>query len=339
MDTDGISFHVGAMYSNQEISLRLNVGNAGGIRISVGAEGRTRRLVLLTSVPQARQARENPYHDRVEGNVLTYTGTGRQGDQELSGTNQRICEQKDNPFPIYGFLLTGSRRDAKLGPKRWKFLGLLEYLRYYQEIQVDTGMVQRATWMFEMRIHEEPTQVVVESDATLALGLAANRQAYGLEEADREIAVSVQGGIHSPGIADALQVELVRKRLLAYSPEQFEHLIRDVLINTGFRDVAVTRYSQDGGIDVNGLLSSEIWPVADLLVQVQAKRWLHTVGRRDVAELRGSLSPFARGCLVTTSQFSKAALLEASEPGKNPITLVSGSNLASIILRANFQIQ
>jgi len=311
MDTDAGSFHVGAMYSNQEISSRLNVGNAGGIRVSVGPESRIRRLVLLTSVPQARQARENPYHDRVEGDVLTYTGTGRKGDQELSGTNQRIGEQKDNPFPIYGFLLTGSRRDAKLGPKRWRFLGLLEYLRHYQELQVDTGMVQRATWMFEMRIHEQPTQVVVESDAPLALSLAANRQAYGLEDADREIAVAVRDDAPNAGVAHALQVELVRKRLLAYSPERFEHLIKDVLINAGFREVSVTRYSQDGGIDITGLLSSEIWPITDLLVQVQAKRWLHTVGRRDVAELRGSLSPFARGCLVTTSQFSKAALLEA----------------------------
>jgi hypothetical protein len=33
--------------------------------------------VLMTSVPLARKAKENPYHDRIENGILTYTAAGR----------------------------------------------------------------------------------------------------------------------------------------------------------------------------------------------------------------------------------------------------------------------
>jgi restriction endonuclease Mrr len=76
-----------------------------------------------------------------------------------------------------------------------------------------------------------------------------------------------------------------------------------------------------------------MWPLENLLLQVQAKRWLHSVGRKEVAELRGSLQPFARGAVVTTSHFSKAAIREASEPGKNPIVLLDGQRFATLVSR------
>jgi restriction endonuclease Mrr len=121
-------------------------------------------------------------------------------------------------------------------------------------------------------------------------------------------------------------------RLLALSPQEFEHFIHKVLIGTGFENVIVTRHSQDGGIDVNAHASQAMWPIRNMLVQVQAKRWLHTVGRKEVAELRGSLQPFARGAVVTTSHFSRAAITEAQEAGKNPIVLVDGYSFATIAL-------
>ena len=75
-----------------------------------------------------------------------------------------------------------------------------------------------------------------------------------------------------------------------------------------------------------------MWALGDCRVQVQAKRWIHTVGRKEVAELGGSLRPFARGTIITTSHFSKAALAEASERGKNPIHLVDGFELSRTII-------
>ena len=98
-----------------------------------------------------------------------------------------------------------------------------------------------------------------------------------------------------------------------------------------FSEWKLLKYSQDGGIDVNARPGQRSWPISHLLVQLQAKRWLHTVGRKEVAELRGSLQPHAAGCIVTTSHYSRAALTEAAAPGKVPISLIDGYELASLV--------
>ena len=40
----------------------------------------------------------------------------------------------------------------------------------------------------------------------------------------------------------------------------------------------------DGGVDVNARAGARNWLFESTLVQVQAKRWLHSVGRKEVAE-------------------------------------------------------
>jgi restriction endonuclease Mrr len=89
---------------------------------------------------------------------------------------------------------------------------------------------------------------------------------------------------------------------------------------------------------VNAYAGPGMWAIEDLLIQTQAKRWLHTVGRKDVAELRGSLEPRARGTVVTTSHFSKAAILEAAASGKAPIVLVDGYSLARLARKAGVNV-
>jgi hypothetical protein len=286
----------------------------------------------MTSVPNARQAKENPYHDRIEGEILVYTGAGREGDQTLAGVNKRIPQQLSAPFPIYGFIILSSRRDRAVGHKRWQFLGLLEYLRHYQETQVDARGQLRQAWIFEFRMHAKPELVPVEHDDVISSQLIAEaRKRFRSEVEDREI-VSASAEASSESEREvATRIEEVRSRLLGVAPERFEHLIKDLLAKSGFEQVSVTKYSQDGGVDVNASAGREMWPLRGLHLQVQAKRWLHTVGRKDVAELRGSLQPFARGAVVTTSHFSRAAMLEANESGKNPIVLVDGYQFAFVV--------
>jgi hypothetical protein len=70
-------FRVGETNTHEEVYRRLKVGNAGGIRPCIGDDGQIRRLVVMTSEPSARILRENPYHDRVEGNGLADDATLR----------------------------------------------------------------------------------------------------------------------------------------------------------------------------------------------------------------------------------------------------------------------
>jgi hypothetical protein len=43
--------------------------------------------------------------------------------------------------------------------------------------------------------------------------------------------------------------------------------------------------------------------------------------------------------VITTSHFSKAAINEAGEPGKNPITLVDGFRWFKVVLDEQFELQ
>ena len=129
----------------------------------------------------------------------------------------------------------------------------------------------------------------------------------------------------------------MRARLLGVAPQRFEYVIRDLLTVTGFEKVTVTKYSQDWGIDLNAHAGKSMWPVQDMLIQLQAKRWLHSVGRKEVAELRGSLQPHARGAIVTTSHYSRAAIQEAADAGKSPVVLIDGYRLASLFIRHRLQ--
>ena len=327
-----IAFSPADVYTHEEIYRSLGVGNAGGIRFSIDSNGRIQRAVLLTSVPTGRISGENPYHDRVEGDVLVYTGAGQEGNQALGGTNKRILEQAAEMFPVYCFQLLGSRRNKDIGPKRWRFLGLLGYLRHYKETQIDIRGISREVWIFEFRVHSTFERVSPDFDRQLMVDLVAEEDRNHASDADeRELGHPTAIVDSGNGQPDPVEMERVRSRMLALPPDRFEHLVKDVLMASGFMDVHVTRYCQDGGIDVNAIVGKTMWPLRGLLIQIQAKRWLHTVGRKEVADLRGSLQPHARGAVVTTSQFSKAALGEASDGGKHPIVLVDGFEFARVV--------
>jgi hypothetical protein len=253
----------------------------------------------------------------------------------LGGRNKRLLEQASTLFPVYGFLLLGSRRSKTLGPRRWQFLGLLNYIRHYKETQVDVRANSRQVCVFEFRILSAFKTISPEHDMRLMAQLVAEQERMQPSIEDDRILSRPKPAIPmSPQGPDPVETERIRSRMLLLPPERFEHLVRDVLQWSGFADVHVTRYSQDGGIDVNAIAGHNMWPIRNLFIQIQAKRWLHTVGRKEVAELRGSLLPHARGAVVTTSQFSKAAVTEAGDAGKQPIVLVDGYDFASIVSAA-----
>ncbi len=323
---------VGQLYANDEIFTSLQVGNAGGIRFSVQNKAVV-RAVIMTSVQDYNAVSENPYHDRLESGILTYTAAGKIGEQTLAGMNRRVIEQKQFTFPIHGFVSVASRRDKSVGPARWRYLGLLKYQRHYPDTQLDSWGKVRKVWIFEFEICRDP-QIV-----PLALDAHISREVLGKSTG------SVIGNIDDDIVADEScqqmvdnieSLERVRSKLLAMDPRRFEFFVKELLLHCGFRDVCVTKFSADGGVDVNAKAGVRMWTFENTLVQVQAKRWLHSVGRKEVAELRGSLQPFAKGAVVTTSHFSKAAINEAVEDGKNPITLVDGFRLSGIIRDEHF---
>jgi restriction system protein len=104
------------------------------------------------------------------------------------------------------------------------------------------------------------------------------------------------------------------------------------------REVSVTRFSGDGGIDIDAYVDDNDEFFAGTHVQAQVKRWRHAVGSPEINSFRGALSSTAKGVFVTTSHFTRAAMLEGRHKAKPSIALVDGEKLAAIVKRHGIEI-
>jgi hypothetical protein len=317
-------FKVGETYTNDQIRFALDLENLGGIRPALDASGNVRHVAVMTAAEDSgRLPTDNPYHDRIEGNILIYTAQGREGDQVLAGRNKRLVEQYAVPTPFFGF--------TNIGRQIYRFLGLLELLRHYQETQADKKGTLRKVWLFEFLIHDRPEIVPIDQASSISASLLAeSRQNNPLGSSEREVA-SVPDDREA---AAPVELESVRVQLFQFTPYDLEHFIKLVLERSGFVNVSVTRASGDGGIDVNAYVDEKNDFFAGTHVQAQVKRWRHAVGSPEINSFRGALSPTAKGVFVTTSHFTRAALAEARHEAKPSITLVDGDKLAGIVIRS-----
>jgi hypothetical protein len=319
-------FKVGETYTNDQIRFSLDLENLGGIRPSLDSNGNVRHVAVMTAAEDSgRLLTENPYRDRIEGDILVYTAQGREGNQALAGRNKRLVEQYAVPTPFFGF--------ANIGRQTYRFLGLLELLRHYQENQADTKGNLRRVWLFEFKIHEKPEVVPIEDSASISASILAQSRRDDLSgPSEREVAPLPQGPEERAATAPE-ELEAIRGRLLQFTPYDFERFIRLLMERSGFVRVSVTRASGDGGIDLNAYVEEENEFFAGTHVQAQVKRWRHAVGSPEINNFRGALSTTAKGVFITTSHFTRAALAEARHDSKPSIALVDGDKLAGIIVR------
>ena len=123
-------------------------------------------------------------------------------------------------------------------------------------------------------------------------------------------------------------------RALAASPTEFESLVGELLAAMGFEDIEQTPISGDGGIDVRGTLV--IGDAVRIRMAVQAKRWKGNVTTPTVQQVRGSLGAHEQGLIITTSDFSRGAKVEAHRSNAAPVALMNGERLAALL--AKYQI-
>ena len=319
-------FKVGDTYTNDQIRFSLDLENLGGIRPALDSSGHVRHVAIMTAAEDSgRLLTENPYRDRIEGDILVYTAQGREGDQALAGRNKRLVEQYSVPTPFFGF--------ANIGRQIYRFLGLLELLRHYQENQADKKGDLRKVWLFEFKIHDQPEVVPIADAASISASILAQSRSGGSSgTSEREVA-SIPDGTDGPAATSPEELEAIRVRLLQFAPYDFEHFIRVLLERSGFVRVSVTRASGDGGIDLNAYVDEKNEFFAGTHVQAQVKRWRHAVGSPEINNFRGALSTTAKGVFITTSHFTRAALAEARHDAKPSIALVDGEKLAGIIIR------
>ena len=146
-----------------------------------------------------------------------------------------------------------------------------------------------------------------------------------------------KGKLDSPVVFLEEQNERVRKvlkdRLHAIDPYQFEFLVADLLQNIGFENVEVTKRSGDNGIDI--LANLTVGGVTDVKTVVQVKRYKegNKISGSVIRELRGTAEVDQRGLVITTSDFQKNAREEAKAPNKMPVSLINGTKLIELLVR------
>jgi len=114
--------------------------------------------------------------------------------------------------------------------------------------------------------------------------------------------------------------------LLDMDPAAFERLTQRILRESGFIQVEVTGQSGDGGIDGKGIM--RLGGLLSFHVIFQCKRYRGSVGASQVRDFRGAMVGRAdKGLLITTGNFTKDAVREATRDGAPAIDLIDGDLL------------
>ena len=195
----------------------------------------------------------------------------------------------------------------------------------------------RTVWVFEFFIHQQSQTVPIALAAEISAQIIGEMQRTNpMAAAEREVVTDTP--LPNQDIT-LFTVEEMRAQLLEIDPHRFEHLVGEFLQVSGFRDVEVTKSSGDGGVDLNAYVAEENDFFAGTHVQVQAKRWRHSVGSVEINNFRGATHTTAKGVFITTSHYTKAALEDARNPMKPSIALLDGRRFSTLLISSGVSIE
>jgi restriction system protein len=120
--------------------------------------------------------------------------------------------------------------------------------------------------------------------------------------------------------------EALLDTLMEMDASAFERLTQRLLRESGFVQVEVTGRSGDGGIDGKGIM--RLGGLLSFHVIFQCKKYRGAVSVGQVRDFRGAMVGRAdKGLLITTGNFTKDAIREATRDGAPAIDLIDGDQL------------
>lgn len=112
---------------------------------------------------------------------------------------------------------------------------------------------------------------------------------------------------------------------------EFEFFLKEFLYKIGLDEIQLTQKSKDGGYDLTairhgiGKISNN--DKTNYLIQAKKYNIKNPIGVSTVRELRGVIPPGYKGIIITTSHFTKDAIIEAENDISRPIVLIDGKKL------------
>jgi len=167
---------------------------------------------------------------------------------------------------------------------------------------------------------EVNTQDVKQYVINLVRSASPNKQDTNKRDADLSVVMNEEEIIEQSWRDKAIAT------LLAMDPSAFERLIQRLLRESGFIQVEVTGRSGDQGVDGKGIM--RIGGLLSFPIIFQCKRYKGTVSPSEIRDFRGTMQGRAdKGLFVTTGNFSRDAVKEATRDGAPPIDLLDGERL------------
>lgn len=184
-------FEVGAVVSNDEMRIAFKVGNMGGMRKS----NTLNCLVLISDHTKGL------YEDKWYGDVLHYTGMGKNGDQVLKGNqNGTLFYSRSNGIEVHLFEV--------LDAGEYTYRGRVNLVAEpYMEEQPDESGTPRKVWMFPIKPNTGAP--VVTAEEFKAVQERKKKQAEGMSLSALEKAARANS-TDKPGTRKVNSTEVVR---------------------------------------------------------------------------------------------------------------------------------
>jgi len=182
----------------------------------------------------------------------------------------------------------------------------------------------RGVWSVTEHGRSLTPESVLIADKEWRAVLAALRRGQRLDQG------IVDGADEAPDLETTWKDDLIA-RLMLLTPDAFERLAQRLLREAGFTNVTVTGRSGDRGIDGVGVYRLSQGLVS-FPVFFQCKRYADSVGPGPVRDFRGAMSGRGeKGLLITTSNFTREAMIEATRDGAPPVELIDGDRLCDLL--------
>lgn len=138
---------IGEVITNDRLIDIFKCGNMGGMRRSK----KTNTLVIISDHTKGL------YEDKWVGDVLHYTGMGKNGDQSLIfAQNRTLAESNENGVDVHLFEVFKEKEYVYMGQVK-----LIE--KPYQEVQKGEDGIPRKVWIFPLKVVQEGATLAVDS--------------------------------------------------------------------------------------------------------------------------------------------------------------------------------
>ena len=189
---------IGQVITNEEIRNLFKCGNMGGMRRSKT----TNTLIIVTDHTKGL------YDDRWEGDILHYTGMGKNGDQDINfAQNRTLNESNTNGVDVFLFEVVKEREYIYLGP-------IILYGTPYQEEQPGEDGRKRKVWIFPVKLKRSEEATLISKDIIEQNFFEKQKKARRLSDAEVK-ARAEQGGTKNVGSRNAAVTKYERNPYVA----------------------------------------------------------------------------------------------------------------------------